>query len=141
MKTYLVLPAALLLSLAGCAADVGTAQQGVRSCFDTGDGVACISGDDVTPQDVDGDGTDDEFLCANAHSESDSDVSGEDSGNSDGDIVSEESESDSESGSESDDPCGISVDEDGESDSDSISDLEGDGDGDGIADEVGCDCL
>ena len=80
MKKYFILPAALLFSLTGCAADVGTAQQGLRSCFDTGDGVACISGDDVETQDVDGDGEDDVFLCADAHSDSDSDISGESSG-------------------------------------------------------------
>ncbi len=143
MKQLILLPAALLFALSGCAADdLGSTQLGVRSCFDTGDGIVCISGnDDVGTVDVNGDGTDDVFVCANAHSDSDSDVDGDVSSNEDGDVVSEESVSDSESGSDSDEACGPSFDEDGESDSDSISDLEGDGDGDGIPDEIDCDCI
>ena len=44
----LVVPAALLLALTGCGADkVGAAPSSLQSCFDTGDGVTCVAGDDI----------------------------------------------------------------------------------------------
>lgn len=89
-EKLLILPTALLISLAGCAADVGTVHNGVRSCLDTGNGIVCLAGDDVGATDVDGDGNDDEFVCSDADSASDSDDSTESDGNESGDVVSEE---------------------------------------------------
>lgn len=161
MKTTVSLLASLaLLALSGCVSDdIVTEPQNLVSCFDSASGLKCVA----TPLaihyaalDVDGDGTDDPFVCADADSANDKSSAlrgdGDDDEDTDGDTdegvdddsdedTDEDTDGDSDSDSDSDCDSDSDSDSDTDGDSDSDSDAEGDADNDGVGNEDDCDSM
>ena len=76
-----------LISCTSPGSTSGASRQGIISCFDTGAGLRCVDtpGKVVYHLDVDQDGAEDPFVCADAPSESDSDGEGDSDSTSGGD--------------------------------------------------------
>jgi uncharacterized protein DUF5666 len=66
-KSHSFLALAFVGVMAGCSSNVGTTQGALQSCFSTKSGLACMAtpnGVETQPRDMDHDGQDDDFFCA-----------------------------------------------------------------------------
>jgi hypothetical protein len=147
MRSGKLLAMILGLALVGCTGGVSSKKSAV-SCYQTANGVVCLSGGAGEDQgvDADGDGQDDPYLCGDAESDSEGD-----SASTDEDSTSGEDGADDEGGDdEMEARTGGGDGEDSLSDSDGTSDSDSneqcgetstsDGDGDGVPDGDDCDC-
>lgn len=131
--TLIALLTAALPFTVGCMDGVGSTTKHIQSCYNTADGsTVCVDtpeGAEVEPQDVDGDGVPDTFVCADDDLDDGSADGADDSSDDSADVADDDSTDDGDVGDDSSETeeCGTAED--------------GDSDDDGVADSDDCDCV